>query len=343
MPALVTGSTEAFQAVIDTLKEVALNNKTVVTMSNGNPHVSDMIIFAKKTHLYLPLSFPLYSTVPKSLENAPLLHFSFDDAVALRKNSKLELIHDSRKLSTDRDSPDSVPTVCSYSPGLDAGPAAGAEWEDTFPAWKESWTAQGWATQVLTEKDAARHPRYTELLEKFTKLAAATAEDADGDAAGAWRYVRWMAAVTAGCRWLSDSDLVNLGFPPQAPWHGPVLYSFDGPQATLVTGSPTAFQAVLDAFEEAATPAAGHSISLPSTAADDSRPVTAEARVLGSRPGLFLDTYFPMNVTGTAARASSVLLHLDAADASSMRISRAELLSQTRAFAPDRDTRPLVA
>lgn len=338
MPALVTGSPAAFQAVVDALEEVALNNASVVTFPNGKPHVSDMLIFAKRTELYLPLSFPLYPTVAKSLENSPLLHFSFDDAVALHKHSKLELIHDSRKLISDSDPFNSVPTVCTYTPGSDAGPAASAEWEETFPAWKESWTAQGWATQVLTEKDAARHPRFPDLLEKFTKLAAATATEA-GAAAGAWRYVRWVAAVTVGCRWLCDSDLVNLGFPPQAPWHGPVLYSFDGPQPTLVTGSPSAFQAVLDAFEEAATAAAAGGLSLPSVSPDDGRRLAVEARVLGSQPGLFLDTYFPLNVTAAAAHASSVLLHLDAGDAASMRISRAELLAKMRAFAPDRDVR----
>lgn len=334
MPALVTGSPAAFQAVVDTLKEVALNNASVVTFPNGKPHVSDMLIFAKRTELYLPLSFPLYSTVSKSLDNSPLLHFSFDDAVALRKNSKLELIHDSRKLLSDGDSSDSVPTVCTYAPGRDAGPKAAAEWEETFPAWKESWTAQGWATLVLSDKDAARHPRFPELLDKFTKLAAATAA-AGGDAAGAWRYVRWVAAVAAGCRWLCDSDLVNLGFPPQAPWHGPVLYSFDGPQPTLVTGSPSAFQAVVDAFEEAAAAAAEGHLILPSTATDDGRPVIADARVLGSQPGLFLDTYFPMNVTGAAARAGSVLVHLDAADAKAAGLSRSYLLRRTRDFVPD--------
>jgi hypothetical protein len=345
MPALVTGSTAAFQAVVDTLTEVALNNETVVATLKGKPHVSDMLIFAKRTHLYLPLSFPLYSTVAKSLESSPLLHFSFDDAIALRKTSKLELIHDSRKLTTDSESTGSAPTVCTYTPGPDAGPAAAAEWEETYPAWKESWTAQGWATQVLTQADAARHPRFPELLEKFAKLAAAAADgDAGSDAAaGTWRYVRWVAAVTAGCRWLCDSDLVNLGFPPQAPWHGPVLYSFDGPQPTLVTGSPAAFQSVLDALEEAAAAAAEGRLRLPPTATDDGRPVAADARVLGGRPGLFLDTYFPMNVTGAAARASSVLLHLDAADAAGMRVSRAELLAKTRPFAPDGDTRPLAA
>jgi hypothetical protein len=341
MPALVTGSTAAFQAVVDTLEEVALNpfNSSAVVQVNGKPHVSDMLIFANKPHLYLPLSFPLYSSVSKSLANSPLVHFSFDDAVALRKRSKVEVIDDARRFVADREGTDSVPTVCTYSPGRDAGPAAAAEWEETFSAWKESWTAQGWATQVLTEKDAARHPRFPELLEKLTKLAAATADETSSlrDSVGAWRYVRWVAAVSAGCRWLCDSDLVNLGFPPQAPWHGPMLYSFDGPQPTLVTGSPMAFQAVLDAFEEAATAAAEGHLSLPSTATDDGRPVIADARVLGSQPGLFLDTYFPMNLTGAAARAHSVLLHLDAADAKAAGLSRSYLLHRTRGFVPDSD------
>jgi hypothetical protein len=346
MPALVTGSTDAFQAVVDTLKKISQDplNSTSVINVNHHPHVSDMLVFASNPHLYLPLSFPLYASSPKALASSPLIHFSFDDAKALLSSaagSRLDLIA-ARRIEPDPDPPHSPPTVCTYSPGHDAGRAAAREWRATFDQWNRSWAAQGWATRVLTERDAAAHPRYRQLREKLITLAAANPSNEAGSAAArAARYLRWVAVVARGCRWMCDSDVVNLGFPPQPPWHGPVLYSFDGPEPTLVTGGPAAFRAALAALEETADAALRHG-ALPPAVTDDGRPVTADARVLGARPGLYLDVYFPLNASFPGPRAHSPLLHLDAAadaaadaDADGVGAARAALLHRLRPLAPD--------
>ena len=338
MPALVTGSTEAFQAVINTLKQISLDplNSTSVIRVNGKPHVSDMLVFANNPQLYLPLSYPLYASVPKSLALSPLMHFSFDDAVALRKSSKLELIYEARRIKSDPDPYHWPPTVCTYNPGPEVGPTAAAEWEEAYELWNRSWAGQGWGTRVLTVQDAAKHPRYGELRETLaTLMAADTTDTPGGPAAVEARYLRWVAMLSSGCRWMCEPDVINFGFPPQPPWHGPVLYSFDGPEPTLVTGGLNAFQAALDAMEEAAVAARRDGAALPPAVTDDGRSVTADARVLGARPGLFLDIYFPLNISFPGPRAHSALLHLDAWDTAALGKTRATFVSDLRPLAQD--------
>ena len=332
MPALVTGSTEAFQNVIDTFRQISrdpLSSSSVIRV-NGNPHVSDMLVFAGNPQMYLPVSFPLYASVPKSLGASPVMHFSFDDAQALRKGSKLELIYETSRIQPDYDPYSWPPTVCTYTPGPDAGPG----WEEALETWTRSWSAQGWTTQVLAEADAARHPRYSELRGRLVSLEASDPEGKTSPSRVA-RYLRWVAMVATGCRWLSDVDVVNFGFPPQPPWHGPVLYSYDGPEPTLVTGGLAAFEAVLAAMEEAAIVASRDPAAAPPAVTSDGRAVVADARVLGARPELFLDIYFPLNISYPGPRDFSPLLHLDPWDVSATGKTREKFLASLRPIGPD--------
>ena len=83
---------------------------------------------------------------------------------------------------------------------------------------------------------------------------------------------------------MSDHDMVNYGLPAQDYWKGSKIFSFEGSNPTLVTGSTAAFEAVIAAFL--------------AVAADPSHPASSEYRgtrhtsdrdILKLRPDLISD------------------------------------------------------
>ena len=115
--------------------------------------------------------------------------------------------------------------------------------------------------------------------------------------------------------WMSDIDMINYGFPPQLPWNGPVLYSFNGFVPSLVTGSKEAFEAVIDAFITLArntTFALSTDIN-PFFSFPDGRVFTSDMLILRSRPELYLDLKFPTSIAGADVNRS-LLLHFDKAE-----------------------------
>ena len=75
--------------------------------------------------------------------------------------------------------------------------------------WEKSWQDKGWATKVLTKEDAERHPDFSLLQEKLTKLQVDQYNQKCW-----WRWLS-MASITDGAErggggWMSDYDTFPL-------------------------------------------------------------------------------------------------------------------------------------
>ncbi len=119
--------------------------------------------------------------------------------------------------------------------------------------------------------------------------------------------------------------MLNYGFPPQDPWRGPSLYSFNGPVPSLVTGSPAAFRAVVGAFlRVAANVSAGLEGRPPAVSVHggeggegERRLHTSDMYILQSRPDLYVNLRFPSGIDGPELNKTS-LLHFSKATVSSL-------------------------
>jgi hypothetical protein len=112
---------------------------------------------------------------------------------------------------------------------------------------------------------------------------------------------------------MSDIDVINYAFPPQAPYQGPVLFSFHGFVPALVTGSRQSFEAVIDAFIKVSKnlTAAAEDKAIMHT--PDGSAITSDMVVLLSRPDLYLNLHFPMSIMGPELNKTA-LLHFDKAE-----------------------------
>jgi hypothetical protein len=73
--------------------------------------------------------------------------------------------------------------------------------------WKGSWESNGWNCVMLNKTHAAVSPLFRSLMGRFLKY--------DGIAPSAMaRFSRWCALHAAGGGWMSDYDVLNLGFTP---------------------------------------------------------------------------------------------------------------------------------
>lgn len=79
----------------------------------------------------------------------------------------------------------------------------GVEDEQLLDFWKASWSNAGWDPVVLSERDAARHPKYAQVqtaLEQTLHL----------DGLGRKLFMRWLAMAAVGGGWMSDYDVFPL-------------------------------------------------------------------------------------------------------------------------------------
>jgi hypothetical protein len=87
------------------------------------------------------------------------------------------------------------PTICTYYEHYDHGSSAvNADYEKIANIWEESWSKNGWRTLILTRKDAISHPRYEDTIADLEMLP--TVNDKTYELSC---YLRWFAAVQAGC------------------------------------------------------------------------------------------------------------------------------------------------
>ena len=109
--------------------------------------------------------------------------------------------------------------------------------------WNESWTHAGWATQVLSQEDARRSPRYDQYLSAFFELP--TVNRVEYEVAC---YMRWvaMSMVAGEGAVMADYDVLNLGWPAQeVPARLTVL---QGSVPSVVIGTAAEFERIADFF-----------------------------------------------------------------------------------------------
>jgi hypothetical protein len=78
--------------------------------------------------------------------------------------------------------------------------------------WKRSWAKQGWKPVVLNEAVAQKHPRFAEFKKKFWDLPTEYGHDYEGAC-----FMRWVATAAMGGGMMTDYDVINYSFAPQAP------------------------------------------------------------------------------------------------------------------------------
>jgi hypothetical protein len=72
--------------------------------------------------------------------------------------------------------------------------------------WKTSWERRGWKTLMLNKTHAAASPLMRMLMQRYVNDAVPQLFCS--------RFTRWCALHAAGGGWMSDYDLLNLGFTP---------------------------------------------------------------------------------------------------------------------------------
>jgi hypothetical protein len=142
--------------------------------------------------------------------------------------------------------------------GMGDGPAV--------DAWRDVWSKAGWDPKVLTQKDAAKHPRYDEMVRRF--MTYPTSNPAGYELAC---YLRYLAMVSAGGGFMSDYDVVNVNVPPppKCDWlpNGGTFTTHEHFVPSLATGSAAEFDRVASEFYDAdvedvlAATQSGHQVS----------------------------------------------------------------------------------
>ena len=113
--------------------------------------------------------------------------------------------------------------------------------------------------------------------------------------------------------WMSDMDVINYSFPPQAPLTGPVLYSYHGFVPALVSGNEQAFEAVVDAIIKVSKNLTAAAEAKSIMYLPDGSPITSDMVILSSRPDLYLGLHFPMSIMGPDVNRTA-LLHFNKAE-----------------------------
>lgn len=75
--------------------------------------------------------------------------------------------------------------------------------------WREGWRSRGWNPVVLSSRDAVKHPRFAEIVERVKKLPFIGHEQAHVN-----RFARWVALARVGGGLLVDYDLLPADFTP---------------------------------------------------------------------------------------------------------------------------------
>jgi hypothetical protein len=76
--------------------------------------------------------------------------------------------------------------------------------------WELSWRRRGWTTRILTVQDAQAHPRYNEFVARVDTYPTVNNREYERAC-----YIRWLALVSVGGGWMSDTDTINFSFSPQ--------------------------------------------------------------------------------------------------------------------------------
>ena len=103
--------------------------------------------------------------------------------------------------------------------------------------------------------------------------------------------------------------MINYGFPPQDNWRGPKLYSFEGHTPSLVTGSPKAFESILNIFLNVAKNRDKGIVIV------NDKNHTSDMIILSEHRSEFIDLNYPAHLRhDNPAINDSVLIHFSAGD-----------------------------
>ena len=126
--------------------------------------------------------------------------------------------------------------------GMGDGPAV--------DVWREVWSKAGWDPKVLTQNDAAKHPRYDEMVDRF--MTYPTSNPPGYELAC---YLRYLAMAEAGGGFMTDYDVVNVNVPPppQCDWlpNDGAFTTHENFVPSLATGSAAEFERVVGEFYDA--------------------------------------------------------------------------------------------
>ncbi len=86
------------------------------------------------------------------------------------------------------------PLICTYFVPFAHNKEFAEDYIDLVKLWEESWALQGWRTAVLTDEDAMKHPLYLENIDAIQNLPTLNNKNYELSC-----YLRWFAAVQAGC------------------------------------------------------------------------------------------------------------------------------------------------
>ncbi len=87
-----------------------------------------------------------------------------------------------------------APLICTYFVPFAHNKEFAEDYVDLVKLWEESWSLQGWRTAVLTDEDAMIHPLYSGNIEAIQNLPTLNNKNYELSC-----YLRWFAAVQAGC------------------------------------------------------------------------------------------------------------------------------------------------
>jgi hypothetical protein len=105
--------------------------------------------------------------------------------------------------------------------------------------WKGSWENNGWECVMLNKTHTSSSPLFRELVGKMLKVEKMTAPVMS-------RFSRWCALHAVGGGWMSDYDVLNLGFSPKEAEENEVLHPLQ-----LVAGEKSyIFYATADKAEQ---------------------------------------------------------------------------------------------
>jgi hypothetical protein len=135
------------------------------------------------------------------------------------------------------------PNVYTYYTPLREAPDLWAE--DTqrklIDVWRRSWAKRGWNPVVLTEQDAARHPRYPEFKKKFWSLPTEYGHNYEVAC-----FMRWVAVSARGGGMLTDYDVINYSFTPRGPDPEKLIIYSDNPPEGIFLGAVIAPQSLYE-------------------------------------------------------------------------------------------------
>lgn len=123
-----------------------------------------------------------------------------------------------------------------FSPvvGIDSGDAV-----KLLDLWSQRWTAQGWSTVVLNEDDARAHPMFAIFDAAISALPSINPPGYDRAC-----FLRWLAMAQAGGGFMSDYDVMPIGFKPRPLPSRLTLFQDHNPCPSLVAGTKEEYERI---------------------------------------------------------------------------------------------------